>query len=345
MDIERRVSLLRLLKLSADDYKVGNLLHSQILDAQVDKIINSFYEYLLKHDEYSVLIDKEQLPQLKGTQSDYLRSFGVGFDKSAYFEDRLRVGLAHKRVGLNLGLYQCAYRELQQLMLNEIPDNFMQDGISGRDLCSFIHKVTALDMTLAIETYHHAHVTEIEDELDEVHSDSEVLRNKVRTDSLTGAYTKDYGIAMLEKCLARKEHENGLCVIMADIDFFKKVNDTFGHLAGDEVLREVGELLKSAVRDFDTVCRFGGEEFMIVLCQSTQDIAIKVAGRVRQLLDEKVIRYEGADIKVTISQGLSVANKESTVTQLLCDSDKALYEAKKQGRNCVVMSEAHVTRG
>jgi len=345
MDIERRVSLLCLLELGADDHKVGNLLHRQILDTQADKIIDNFYEYLLKHNEYSVLIPEESLPELKKTQSAYIRSFGVGFDKSEYFEDRLRVGLAHKKVGLNLGLYQCAYRQLQQLMLDEIPDNFIQEGITGRDLCGFIHKITSLDMSLAIETYHHAYVAEIEDELDEVHSDSEVLRNKMRTDSLTGVYAKDYGITVLEKCLAHEDDENQLCVIMADIDFFKIVNDTFGHLAGDEVLRTVGKLLKSAVRDFDTVCRFGGEEFMIVLCKSTQDIAVKVADRIRQLISEKPIRYEGTDIEITISQGIAVADSESDVMELLKDSDRALYKAKKQGRNCVVMSEAHVTRG
>jgi len=344
MNTERRAALLRLLKLSADDYKIGNLLHSRVLDAQADRIIDSFYEYLLKHVEYSVLISKKKLPQLKETQSAYLRSFGVGFNKSDYFEHRLMIGLAHKKVGLNLGLYQCAYRELQQLMLNEIPDGFMQDGVSGRDLCGFIHKVTALDMTLAIEAYHHAHVREIEEELDEAYSDSVVLRNKMSTDSLTGVHTKDFGIAILEKCLAQDRDENGLCVIMADIDFFKAVNDTFGHLGGDEVLREIGKLLKSAIRDFDTVCRFGGEEFMIVLCKTTPEIALKVANRIRQLVVEKTVQYKGADIKITISQGLAVANKESTVTQLLSDSDKALYEAKEQGRDCVIMSEAHVTR-
>jgi len=344
MNIERRASLLGLLELKSDDHKVAKVLHQFILDIHANKIVDNFYDYLLQHNEYVLLLNPDLIPALKQTQSDYVRSFGVEFDTSDYFNHRLRIGIAHKKVGLTLGLYQCAYRQLQQFMLNEIPENFMQDGISGRDLYCFIHKATALDMTLAIETYHHAYVTEMEDELEEIHSDSAILRNKVRMDSLTELYTKDYGIAVLEKCLAQQEDQNGLCVIMADIDFFKKVNDTYGHLAGDEVLRQVANLLSSTVRDFDTVCRFGGEEFMIVLCKTTEDIAMKVAERIRLLVSENHVQYDGKDIHVTISQGIAVAESGSDSMGLLNKADMALYKAKAQGRNCVVMSETDVIR-
>ena len=344
MDIERRTSLLGLLELKEADHKVAEVLHQIILDKQSDKIVDDFYDYLLQHNEFALLLEADLIPALKQTQSAYVRSFGVDFDTSDYFNHRLRIGLAHKKVGLTLGLYQCAYRQLQQLILNEIPEDFMQDGINGRDLYCFIHKVTTLDMTLAIETYHDALVTDIQDELDNVHVEKAALRERVQTDSLTGLFTREYGLAILKRSLTSKKKDNGLCLLLADIDHFKVVNDTYGHLAGDEVLRQIANIMNSAVREFDTVCRFGGEEFMTVLSNTTKDVAIKVAERIRQSISENVVQYDGKDIHVTISQGIAVAAQGSDSMALLNQADMALYKAKDQGRNCVVMSGADVTR-
>ena len=344
MNTERRTSLLGLLELEKGDHKIAKVLHEAVLDKQADKIVGDFYTYLLKHNEYKLLLDVDLIPALKQTQADYVRGFGVDFDTSDYFEQHLRVGLVHKKVGLTLGLYQCAYRQLQQFMLNEIPDDFMQDGISNRELCCFIHKVTTLDMTLALETYHDALVMDIQDELDSAHVEKDELTEQVKRDSLTGLFTRDHGIATIQECLSRDEARVELCLIMADIDHFKVVNDSNGHLAGDEVLRQIATILTSAVRDFDTVCRFGGEEFMIVLCRTTGDVAMKVAERIRQSVSKNIVQYEGTDIQVTISQGVVVAGSGSDAMQLLNKADIALYEAKNQGRNCVVMSGADVTR-
>lgn len=344
MDKQRRSSLLNLLELKTADHKIAKIVHEAILDPNADKIVNYFYEYLLQFKEYSSLLDPDLIPALKQTQTAYVRSFGVDFDGSDYFEHRLRVGLVHNKVGLTLGLYQCAYRELQQLMLNEIPENFHQDDIYGRDLCCFIHKITTLDMTLAIETYHGALVMDIKDELDTAHIEKEALRQRVRTDSLTGLSTRDYGIAVLNSHLVSEKDNPMLCLLMIDIDFFKAVNDTYGHLAGDAVLRQVSKIITSAVRDFDVISRFGGEEFMIVLSRATKDIALKVAKRIRQLVAEHPVDYGGNEIAITLSQGIASAEPGSNATQLLNEADIALYKAKKQGRDCIVMSGADVIR-
>lgn len=344
MNIERRASLLALLELKTDDHNVAKVLHQEILDPCADKIVDDFYDYLLRYDEYSALLEADKIPNLKQTQAGYVRSLGVDFESSGYFEHRLHIGLIHKKVGLTLDLYQCAYRQLQQIMLNKIPENFMQEGVSGRDLCGFIHKITTLDMTLAIETYHDALVMDIQDELDNIHVEKAVLREQVITDSLTGLFTRDYGFAALGKCLSPNERSRNTCIIMADIDHFKRVNDTYGHLAGDEVLRQIAKLLNSAVRDLDVVCRFGGEEFMILLCGTTANMVLKVAERIRRSVSETIIQYDGNDIQITISQGVVISNSETDTTQLLKIADKALYEAKQQGRDCVVMSGADATR-
>ena len=344
MNIERRASLLGLLELTSNDHKIAVILHNTLLDNNIERLVDDFYAYLLKHSEYIELLEPKLIPALKKTQSNYLRSLGINFDTSQYFNYRLQVGLAHKRVGLTLSLYQCAYHELQRLMMNLIPDGFIQDGISGRDIAGFIHKITSLDMALAMETYHQARVTDIQEKLDNAHVHEEELNEQIITDPLTGLFTREYGVDKVNNHLSRDKVNKGLYLIMADIDYFKAVNDTYGHLAGDEVLRKTAELLKSAVRDFDTVCRFGGEEFLIVLFRTTEDIAMKVAERIRQFVKANVVRHEGLEINVTISQGIASADMESDSMQLLKKADTALYEAKQQGRDCVVMSGADVIR-
>jgi len=343
MDFERRRALIRLLEFNARDLKVGEVLHREFLGKAADEIVDSFYTYLLAHPEYTDLINEDIIPDLKHTQSEYLRSFGVNYDSNDYFNVRLQVGFAHKRVGLSLGLYQCAYRHLQHLILQVIPEHFEQDGICTRDLCNFVHKVTALDMTLAIETYHEAYMLAYEDSLDELRHEGDELRVRVSTDTLTNVATREHGIHMLDKCLTETKANRGACVIMADIDHFKRINDNFGHLCGDEVLRQLGSILESAVREFDTVSRYGGEEFMIVLCNSTPVIAEQVAERIRKQVREMSIEYNNEKVHVTISQGVAFAQPDMTGKQLLEDADNALYIAKKEGRDRVVMSKTHVT--
>jgi diguanylate cyclase (GGDEF)-like protein len=338
-DVERRQALLDLLKLGEADHDTARILHEHILEPGAEEIIDKFYAYLLQFPEFNRIITKDDIPALKSTQADYLRSFGVAFDTAAYFNHRLLVGEAHKRVGLSLGLYQCAYRELQQLMLDAIPDGIEAEGISGRRLCAFVHKTVALDMTLAIETYHAAHMHELEESLDELRSEGHNLRQKVITDNLTGVASREHAMSVLQQHLDHLSGTQDICVIMADLDFFKKINDTYGHLAGDEVLRQISRCLESVVREFDTVSRYGGEEFMIVLSQASPEIAMRVAERIQARVKAARIEYGGNIISTTISQGIAMVEEGDTVNGLLERADAALYLAKMQGRDRIVMGE------
>lgn len=337
-DVERRQALLKLLELGEADHETARVLHNNILGPHAEAIIDQFYTYLLGFQEFNRIINVDDIPALKSTQADYLRSFGVAFDTAAYFNHRLVVGTAHKRAGLTLGLYQCAYRVLQQLMLDAIPDGFEAEGINGRQLCAFIHKTVTLDMTLAIETYHVEHMRDLETSMDELRSEGHHLRKKVITDDLTGVASREHAISVLQQHLDRFSGTENICVIMADIDYFKKVNDAYGHLAGDEVLRQVSRCLESTVREFDIVSRYGGEEFMIILSQASPEIALYVAERIRARIKEARIEYGGGGISVTISQGIAVVKENDSVNGLLHRADAALYLAKTQGRDRVVMA-------
>ncbi|HKM29420.1 MAG TPA: GGDEF domain-containing protein, partial [Bacilli bacterium] len=129
-----------------------------------------------------------------------------------------------------------------------------------------------------------------------------------------------------------------IAVLMADIDFFKSVNDTYGHLVGDRVLIQIAQLAKKAVREGDIVIRYGGEEFMAILPGASQTDARQIAERLRRTVEETVIHHGGQEIKVTISIGINSfpENDVTNVNELIDAADKALYKAKETGRNKVV---------
>ena len=142
-----------------------------------------------------------------------------------------------------------------------------------------------------------------------------------------------------------KRQNNPLCAMMIDIDFFKKVNDTYGHAAGDEVLRTVASIIKDALRESDIPARYGGEEFAVLLPFTKIDEAKIVGERLRASVEDTPITInadspEKQDIKVTISMGLAEYDKAETGEALFERADKALYNAKKSGRNRVCLFES-----
>lgn len=132
-----------------------------------------------------------------------------------------------------------------------------------------------------------------------------------------------------------KRQNNPLCAMMIDIDFFKKVNDTYGHAAGDEVLRTVASIIKEQLRESDIPARYGGEEFAVLLPFTQLAEAEIVGERLRKAVEAHPVPVDGIEIAVTISMGLAEYNREETGEELFERADKALYEAKKNGRNQV----------
>ncbi len=140
-----------------------------------------------------------------------------------------------------------------------------------------------------------------------------------------------------------KRQNNPLCAMMIDIDFFKKVNDTYGHASGDAVLRGVAAIIKSALRESDIPSRYGGEEFAVLLPYTHIDEAKIVGERLRKAVEASPIPINDEDskvksIKVTISMGLAEFNNNETGEELFERADKALYEAKESGRNRVCIN-------
>ena len=158
------------------------------------------------------------------------------------------------------------------------------------------------------------------------------------TDGLTGVYTRRYFIERFDEEIKRSLlRKSNLSLLMIDADHFKMVNDQHGHLAGDQVLKEISNIIQENVREIDIVGRFGGEEFCVVLPDTDMEGARLVAERIRKSAEKRVIKAYDSTLRVTLSIGLAIYPSDGKLLEELMDkADWALYRAKSQGRNCVV---------
>jgi diguanylate cyclase (GGDEF)-like protein len=155
-------------------------------------------------------------------------------------------------------------------------------------------------------------------------------------DGLTQIHNKRYLFESLEREIIRsRRHDRPLSLLMFDIDFFKRINDHFGHLAGDYVLRELAEVVQNRIRRDEVFARYGGEEFVIVLPETTMDGASALAENIREKVAEHPFVFQGEKIPVTISIGCALVRENDTATELIQRADEKLYEAKRGGRNRV----------
>jgi diguanylate cyclase (GGDEF)-like protein len=152
-------------------------------------------------------------------------------------------------------------------------------------------------------------------------------------DGLTGIFNRRYfEMRMAEEIERARRFHGGMAVIMADIDQFKVLNDEFGHLLGDEVLRQVSSLFHQQVRKIDVVCRYGGEEFAIVLSQTDASYAAAIAEKLRKAVESW--QFPGVPRQVTISAGTAAYPYHGTTRdELVKAADAGLYAAKQAGRN------------
>jgi diguanylate cyclase (GGDEF)-like protein/PAS domain S-box-containing protein len=165
------------------------------------------------------------------------------------------------------------------------------------------------------------------------------LREQAIRDSLTGLYNRRFLNETLERELARAIRENySVSFVMMDIDYFKMINDTFGHLAGDLVIQNLTTQLKGHTRAGDIACRYGGEEFLMVLPNTTTEDTYQAAERWREAFQESNVKFFETEIKATLSLGIATfPDHGASSREVLAAADKAMYKAKAAGRNCVVV--------
>lgn len=170
---------------------------------------------------------------------------------------------------------------------------------------------------------------------------NEQLINLVSLDPLTGLYNRRRVFEQLEYEYSRSLRSEGtLSIIMVDADRFKRVNDTYGHLVGDTVLKTIADTIKVTLRDYDTPGRFGGEEFIAILPGTSGEQALTIAERVRAAVSKLEIGLENSSQVFNVTVSLGVANlvlTDSKAESIIDRADKALLKAKQMGRNQVVL--------
>ncbi|MBC8548237.1 MAG: diguanylate cyclase [Candidatus Brocadiales bacterium] len=160
-------------------------------------------------------------------------------------------------------------------------------------------------------------------------------------DELTRLHNRRYFIDALEGEFERAtRYETEMALIVLDLDHFKKVNDTFGHPTGDMVLSSVGKILKKHVRRSDIACRYGGEEFAVILPNVSRDSIFQAYERFRKIVSKQLFEHESKPFQITVSIGIAFSNDAGLAIDLLAYADQALYQAKKSGRNRIVAYKA-----
>ena len=166
------------------------------------------------------------------------------------------------------------------------------------------------------------------------------LENAAYIDALTGIYNRKHFFELANADIERALRLNqSIYTAMLDLDFFKKVNDTYGHAAGDMVLKSTAGIIRQTIRSYDLVCRYGGEEFVLLITALEPAEAFRLVERIRENMEHSSLRYENEEIKITCSIGLAEFYEIDTLETSIKKADEALYTAKNSGRNQVKVYE------
>lgn len=161
------------------------------------------------------------------------------------------------------------------------------------------------------------------------------LYNLSMEDELTGAGNRRAGVVILDKLLSQsRRYNNKVSIILIDLDYFKAVNDNYGHQIGDDFLKYLVVILKSSIRDSDTIIRQGGDEFMILLPETGLKEAETVAQKIKSIAEIKPFKYKTTVIKISLSMGIAEFKDDKVGDDFIIRADRLLYKAKESGRNC-----------
>lgn len=303
----------------------------------LEDVIVKFYKKLTSFEEIDLIIgDSDTLNRLKEAQRKYILELFDGFYDIDYVNHRLRIGMVHKRIGVEPKFYLSAVKMLRDILTENISKN-LQGKENINPTIDSLDKILLFDTQFIIDTYIRSHLAEAESAREKVKFYATSLEEKVaeRTrelkelsmkDPLTGLFNRRAFHKHIRKNIAFAERKKiPVSFIYFDVDDFKKINDTMGHLKGDEVLKTIGNILLDITREDDIPCRYGGDEFCIFILGETCEEAENLSRRLIEAFSKK---HPG----LTISIGISQTGPEtfSDTETLLLEADKLMYKAKEQ---------------
>ena len=314
-----------------------------LIEQYIDAIVNQFYDYQVEVNEIALLIgDAETLRRLKTAMRSYILELFDGFYDGEYVNRRLRIGKVHERIGVSPKLYISAIYRLQKIITKAMEMHFYEDiqSQSVRKLLDAFNKIIMFDIQLVFDTYIASLVSvansakeELKDYAhgleDEVTRRTSQLKELAVKDVLSGLYNQRGMYEHLRRELSGVDryHET-LSFVYLDLNGFKKLNDTRGHKRGDEVLAQVGQVLREAIREIDIACRYGGDEFCIILPRTKIEDARQVLERIIEKFKEKI------NTEISFSAGLVCTHpgEANDTDGLIKAADNEMYKAKARAR-------------
>ncbi|MBF0193288.1 MAG: GGDEF domain-containing protein [Magnetococcales bacterium] len=343
---DRRVQRLKLLFNLTQEDEQCLLVVKPYIEQQMDSIIDKLYSWLLDFPEVVVVIgDAETLLRLKNTMRGYIAELFSGNYDRIYINSRLRIGIVHKRIGVSPPLYMAAVRMLSNLLESLIEDQ-CKDGTCSRFEAEqrkiSLQKILMFDVQLVFDTYTGALVSAVDiarQELEDYAMDLEAtvaqrtqeLKDLARLDGLTGLVNQRAFYERLRNDLAHSKRRcEPITLIYFDLNRFKALNDNAGHKAGDLLLAHVGETLLATMREVDTVARYGGDEFCIILPNSTTQNCHDVVQRF-------VERFYAKTNKTGVAFSMGIVdtgpNEFISSDDLVKSADKCMYISKEASRD------------
>lgn len=333
IEITRRKDLLNL---TSEDVK-SLTSHKLLIEENIDAIVEGFYEQQTQVDEIALLIgDADTLRRLKNALRKYILDLFSGFYDTEYVNNRLRIGLVHKRIGVEPKLYLSAVRTLKKVLIDKLIDYNKDDSLLY-DTKNALDKILYFDITLVFDTYIGSLVGEIETAKQRTEDYAKSLEDKVaqrtkqleelsRIDPLTNIFNQRAMYEYLRYELATSKRNNTkISIIYFDVDKFKQINDKEGHIKGDEVLKNIGQILQSSIREVDIPCRYGGDEFIIILPNCDIENAKGICEKIIKKYTEKYPKY-------SLSFGISETGTDIYIDndKLIKIADEKMYLAKKE---------------
>jgi len=337
-------SRMDLLDFTDDDVKALTALRP-MAEEKLETIVDAFYERQLQSREIALVIgDADTLERLRASMCRYILELFEGYYDGEYVNRRLRIGKVHKRIGVSPKLYVSALSLLQTTLFEHLLDRKTRSGIDGCDSCeaerNAIRKLMMFDMQLVFDTYIASLVAEVETAKSELEDYAESLERTIdeRTrqlqelsvrDGLTGLFNqRGFHDHLRRELSAMERGMSPLSLVYFDLNGFKKLNDKKGHKEGDRLLQLVGESILESIRDVDFGCRYGGDEFCIIMPRTTIQLAHDVYDRVIATFDA------GETHGVTFSAGLAQSGPENydPPDQLIKIADALMYKAKAKSK-------------
>ncbi len=314
-----------------------------LVKRDLESIITDFYQQQTEIDEIALLIgDSDTLAKLQAGMRGYVMELFSGCYDIAYVNSRLRIGLVHKRIGVSPKLYLAAVQILRGTLASHIRKISVEKEDGIQEEIAALDKILAFDVSYIMDTYIRSLMLEVESQQREMSNYAASLEEKIvertqeleavsRTDSLTQLHNQRAFQDHLRVALANASRTHTpLCLAYMDLDNFKEVNDEKGHQEGDHVLARLGDAIRGSVREMDIGCRYGGDEFCLILPRATVEQATVVCERIQERFASAVAE---SFPQLAVSVGIAQVGPELFVdgSELVRAADELMYDSKRSG--------------